>query len=160
MSIDQEGRTRPAQDKKRLARQGHRLIQIGAVLFLAMSVQGLVIGNFAVPALGRSVHTLTGLTAVMLAVLGLAWTRLALGAVALFVAFWFLIYSSLITIVAFALAGILGAGGSIITLAAGAARGSGFQEAVIGALLISSAPTGIISFALIVWGLRHAPAEG
>jgi hypothetical protein len=43
-------------DERVLARQGHRLIQLGAVLFLVTSLQGLVIENFAIPALGRSVH--------------------------------------------------------------------------------------------------------
>jgi (hydroxyamino)benzene mutase len=161
MSINQEGRTaKPAQDHTRLSRQGHRLIQLGAALFLVASLQGLVIQDFAIPALGRSVHTLSGLTGVILAVLGLAWPRLKLGAVALALAFWFLVYSSLVTIVAFALAGIWGAGNSIIPIAAGSAHGTGFQEAIITALLYTAAPTGIIAFWLIVWGLRSAPAEG
>jgi hydroxylaminobenzene mutase len=96
---------------------------------------------------------------VILAVLGLAWPRLALGAAALRVAFWFLIYSSLVTILAFALAGVWGAGNSIMPLAAGSAHGNDFQEAFIAGLLYTAASTGIISFALIAWGLRGAPAE-
>ena len=39
-------------------------------------------------------------------------------------------------------------------LAAGAAHGSHWQEAVIKVVAYSSAPTGIVSFALILWGLR------
>jgi hypothetical protein len=47
------------------------------------------------------------------------------------IAFWFLIYSDFATVAAFLMAGIWGAGNSIMPLAAGAARGSDFQEAAI-----------------------------
>ena len=48
----------------------------------------------------------------------------------------------------------LGSRHSTMPLAAGAAHGSNFQEAVIKIVAYSSAPTGIVSFALILWGLR------
>ncbi len=44
-------------------------------------------------------------------------------------------------------------------LAAGSAHGSNFQEAILKIVAYSSAPTGIVSFALILWGLRIADAE-
>jgi (hydroxyamino)benzene mutase len=50
--------------------------------------------------------------------------------------------------------GIGGAGDLSIPLAAGSAHGSAFQEAIIKIVLYSAAPTGLISFALILWGLR------
>jgi (hydroxyamino)benzene mutase len=159
MNVRQEYGT-SKQDEAQLVLQGHRLIQAGVALFLFVSLQGLVLGSFASPALGRSVHTLSALTGVMLAALGLAWPRLRLGVVALGLAFWFLLYSNLATIAAFALAAIWGAGNSIIPLAAGSAHGSDFQEAVISVILYTAAPTGSISSALIVWGLRSAPAKG
>ncbi len=44
---------------------------------------------------------------------------------------------------------------------AGAPLGSAFQEMVVMAVAYSSAPTGITSFALILWGLRTGPfADG
>jgi (hydroxyamino)benzene mutase len=67
----------------------------------------------------------------------------------------FLIYSALATIAGFLIAGIWGAGSSIIPLAAGGERGSDFQETVIQIVMYPAAPTGIISFALILWGLRR-----
>jgi hydroxylaminobenzene mutase len=39
-------------------------------------------------------------------------------------------------------------------IAAHGAHGSDFQEAVIKIVMYPAAPTGIISFALILWGLR------
>jgi hydroxylaminobenzene mutase len=53
---------------------------------------------------------------------------------------------------AYLMAGIWGAGNSTIPLTAGTTHGSDVQEAVIKVGAYSSAPTGIISFALILWG--------
>jgi hydroxylaminobenzene mutase len=139
-----------------LSRQGHRLIQIGVVLFLATSFEGFVISYFAVPPLGRSAHSLAALLGVMLLALGLVWPRLDLAAVASRIAFWFLIYSGLAIVAAFLIAAISGAGQETIPLA-GAQHGSAFQEIVIMLVAYSAAPTGIISFALILWGLRAGP---
>ena len=70
----------------------------------------------------------------------------------------FLIYSGSAITAAFFLAGIWGAGKSTMPLA-GAPLGSAFHETVIMAVAYSSAPTGIISFALIPWGLRIGPGQ-
>jgi (hydroxyamino)benzene mutase len=137
-----------------LSRQGHRLLQIGVFLFLFTSFEGFAVPYFTVPNLGRSVHTLSAFTGVLLLTLGLVWPRLNLGAAASRVAFWFLLYSVVAVLAAFFLAGMWGAGNSVMPLAAGAARGSEFQEGVIRIVAYSSAPTGITSFALILWGLR------
>jgi len=91
---------------------------------------------------------------VLLLTLGLVWSRLNIGATASRIAFWFLIYSALAIVAAYLMAASWGAGNSTISLAAGAAHGSAFQEVVIKVVAYSSAPTGIISFALILWGLR------
>ena len=142
-----------------LSRQGHRLVQLGVGLFLFVTLQGLVIQSFAVPSLGRSAHTLSLSSGLVLLGIGLVWPRLTLGATATRVAFWFLVYSLLATIVAFLLAAIWGAGNTVLPLAAGSAHGSALQETIIAAVLVSSLPTGIIAFALILWGLRGAPAS-
>ena len=137
-----------------LSRQGQRLLQLGVALFLLTSFEGFAVPHFAVPNLGRSVHMLAAFSGVLLLALGLVWPRLELGARWSRVAFWLLIYSDLVTIVAFLLAGVWGAGGSIMPLAAGNARGSDLQELIIQIVAYSAAPTGITSFALILWGLR------
>jgi hydroxylaminobenzene mutase len=86
--------------------------------------------------------------------LGLLWPRLNLGTTTAWIAFWFAIYSDFATVAAYLLSGIWGAGNSIIPPAAGAAHGSAFQEAVINVVLYSAAPTGLIYFVFILWGLR------
>ncbi len=52
------------------------------------------------------------------------------------------------------LGAIWGAGNSTMPLAAGTAHGSASKETIIKIVAYSSAPTGIVSFALILWGLR------
>ncbi len=137
-----------------LSRQGHRLLQIGVALFLFTSFEGFAIPYLAAPRLGLSAHTLSALQGVLLLALGLVWPRLTLGATTLRIAFWLLIYSTFAILTAYLVAGVWGAGNETIPLAAGAAHGSAFQEAVIKGVAYSSAPTGLISFALVLWGLR------
>jgi (hydroxyamino)benzene mutase len=136
-----------------LMRRGHRLLQIGVALFLFTSFEGFAIPYIAAPLLVRSAHSLAALLGVILIALGLLWPRLNLAKAASQIAFWFLVYSGLAITAAFLIAGIWGAGKSTMPLA-GAPMGTPFQESVITAVAYSSAPTGIIAFALILWGLR------
>src|SRR2546429_2760113 len=139
-----------------LLRQGHRLLQVGVGLFLFTSFEGFAIPFFAAPLLGRSAHSLSALLGIMLLALGLAWPRLHLGAAAARLAFWLLIYSGFAITAAFIIAAIWGAGKSTMPLA-GAPQGTPLQELAITAVAYSSAPTGIIAFALIFWGLYLVP---
>ncbi len=50
-----------------------------------------------------------------------------------------------------------GAGQETMPLAAGAAQGSPWQEAAIKAAAYSSALPGLITFGLMLWGLRRRP---
>jgi hydroxylaminobenzene mutase len=137
-----------------LSRQGHRLLQIGVGLFLLTSFEGFVIPSFAAPRLWLSAHSLMALLGVLLIAMGLVWPRLRLGIGASRFVLWLLIYSSLAIVAAYLLGAIWGAGSSTMPLAAGVARGSDFQEAVIRIVAYSSAPTGIVSSTLVLWGLR------
>ena len=136
-----------------LSRQGHRLLQIGVALFLFTSFEGFAIPHFASPIVGRSVHTLSALFGLILVAFGLLWPRLRLDAAPARIAFWFLVYSGLAITAAFFLAAMWDAGQSVMPLS-GASRGTAVQEAAITAVSYTSAPTGIIAFALILWGLR------
>src|SRR5437762_2222942 len=75
-----------------LDRQGHRLIQLGVILFLLTSLEGLFIESFPVPTLGRSVHTLAAMSGVVLIALGIIWPRLRLGRASAAIAFCTLLY--------------------------------------------------------------------
>ena len=104
--------------------------------------------------LGCRRHALSGLQSVLLLALGLVWPKLNLGAATSRIAFWTLIYSTFAVLIAYVLAAIWGAGNETMPLAAGAAHGTALQEALIKIVAYSSAPTGLVSFALIFWGLR------
>src|SRR5262245_33618750 len=142
-----------------LSRQGHRMLQIGIGLFVFSGVEGFAIPRLASPPLGRSVHTLSALQGVMALTLGLFWPRLHLGAYASRIPLWTYNYSSFATLVPFTLAVAWGAGNTTMPLAAGEARGNGFQEAAIKVIQYSAAPPFFISMALILWGLRTTDEE-
>jgi hydroxylaminobenzene mutase len=140
-----------------LSRQGQRLLQIGVALLLYSSIDGFAIPYFGSQRIGLSVHTLSALQAVLLLALGLLWGRLKLGTMAARIAFWLLISSTLSILAAYTIAAIWGVGNETIRLMGelphGLHHGSFFQETFIKILAYSSA-TGIISFALTLWGLR------
>ncbi len=137
-----------------LAREGHRLLQLGVVFLLFTSFEGFAIPYLASPPLGLSVHRLATFQALLMLALGLVWPRLELGATTARIAFWLLIYSAVAILAAYVLGSVWGAGNETMRLAAGAAHGSPLQEDAIKVVSYSSAPTGLISFFLILWGLR------
>jgi hydroxylaminobenzene mutase len=143
-----------------LSRQGQRLLQIGIVLILYSSFGGFAIPYLSSPRIGLSVHTLSALQGILFLALGLVWPRLSLSAAKSRIAFWFLIYSAFAILAAYTIAAILGVGNETIVLMGelphGLHHGSAFQETLIKVLAYSSAPTGLTSFALILWGLRIA----
>jgi|SRR6266498_4162424 len=137
-----------------LPRQGHRLLQIGAALLLFSALEGFAIPYLAAPNLALSAHKLSALQGVLFLVLGLVWApHLNLGATASRIAFGLLVYSGLAILAAYVLGAIWGAGSETMPIAAGAAHGNSLQELLIKVVAYSSA-TGVISFALILWGLR------
>src|SRR4051812_28012157 len=143
----------------RLRHQGHRLLQAGVLLLLFSACEGFVIPYFAAPRLGLSAHTLSALQAVLFLALGLAWPKLVLGITTSRIGFWSLAYSGLAILSAYMLAAIWGAGNETMPLAAGSAHGTAIQENVIKGVAYSSAPTGLLAFALVLWGFRHARIE-
>jgi len=62
-------------------------------------------------------------------------------------------------LVPYVLAALWGAGNTTIPLAAGTARGTSRQEAVIKVVLYSAAPSFFVSAALILWGLRMSDED-
>jgi len=139
-----------------MSHQGRRLLQIGVAMILFLSLEGFAIPYFATPRLGLSVHTLSASQSVLLLALGLLWPKLHLSTTPLRIAFWLLIYSTFAILTAYVIGAVCGAGNETMPLAAEAAHGSALQEALIKSVAYSSAPTGLIAFALIFWGLWTA----
>jgi hydroxylaminobenzene mutase len=145
-----------------LSRHGQRLLQFGMLLILYSSLEGFAIPLLRSQRIGLSAHTLSALQGVLLLALGVIWPRLRLGQTAARVAFWCSIYSAVAILAAYTVAAIWGIGIETIRLMGelphGLSRGSAAQEMVIKVLSYSSAPTGLIAFVLILWGLRLPPA--
>src|SRR5215467_5027893 len=141
-----------------LSRQSQRLLQLGIVFILYSSLDGVAIPFLASPRIGLSVHTLSALQGVFLLAAGLLWPRLKLNTAGSRVAFWLFIYAAASILAAYTLAAIWGVGIDTIALMGelphGLSHGTAFQERIIKALAYSSGPTGLISFGLMLWGLR------
>lgn len=137
-----------------ILRHGHRLLQIGVALLLFTSFEGFAIPYFGVPRLGLSAHALGALQGVLLITLGLVWPKLNLSSTMLRLAFWCLIYSAFAILAAYVIGSIWAAGNETMPLAAGTAHGSALEEMMIKIIAYSSAPAGLLSLGLILWGLR------
>ena len=147
-------------DSNILSYQGQRLLQIGVLLILYSSIEGFAIPFVSSPRIGLSVHTLSGLQGVFLLAQGLLWTRLRLSVITSWTAFCCSIYSTFAILAAYTIAAVWGVGAETIALAGelphGLSRGTAFQEGLIKIVAYSSAPTGLVCFVLMLWGLRDA----
>jgi hydroxylaminobenzene mutase len=141
------------------SRQGHHLLQGGILLFLFALLVGLVIPKFAVPRLGLSVHLLGIMQGTFLAVLGLLWPKLKLTRRMSRVGFWLVVYGFFAAWIANVLAGVWGAGNSMLPMAAGQAQGSPLQEGIIAIGLRTAAASQITALILVLWGLRAFAEE-
>jgi hydroxylaminobenzene mutase len=140
-------------------RQGHRLLQLGVLLFLAALLVGLVVPKFAVPRLGLSVHLLGLLQGIFLMVLGVVWPRLHVSPATGQAGVFLVVYGCFGAWTANLLAAIWGAGNTMLPIAAGAAQGTSIQEGVISVALRSAAVSLIAAAALVLWGLRSFPGR-
>jgi len=140
------------------SRQSQCLLQIGVFLFLGAALLGLGVQLFTVPRLALSAHLIGILQGIALVVLVLLWPRLNLTPRQLRLAFWLVVYQAVAAPLSNVLAAAWGAGNSIIPIAAGAARGSTVEEAVINIGLRSAGAALIVGLLLILWDLRNAPA--
>jgi hydroxylaminobenzene mutase len=140
-----------------IQRQGHRLLQLGVLLFLAALLVGLGVPTFAVPRLALSVHLLGLLQGIFLMVLGTVWPRLLVTTAMARIGFFLLVYGCIAAWTANLLAAIWGAGNAMLPIAAGAAHGTSIQEGVIAVALRSAAVSLIAAAVLVLWGLRAVP---
>ncbi len=140
-------------------RQAHRLQQLGALLFLLALLVGIVVPRFAVPRLGLSAHLLGVMQGLFLLVLGLLWPKLNLTQALSRTLFWLAAYGCFAAWTANVVAGVWGAGNSMLPIAAGQARGSLLQEGIITLELRTAAVSLIATLILILWGLRDSAME-
>jgi len=142
-----------------LSREGHGMLQLGFLLFLFGLLAGFAVPSFAVPRLGLTTHVLGVTQGVFLIVVGLLWPKLKLTRTTSGIGFWLAGYSCFVSWAVTLLAGVWGAGSSMMPIAAGQARGSRVQEGIIATGLMTAAATLIALTILILWGLRAVTPE-
>lgn len=140
-------------------RQGYRLLRAGILLFLLALLVGFAVPRFAVPRLGLSAHLLGIIQGIFLMVTGLLWPKLKLMPVMSRVGSWLAVYGCFAAWTANLLAGVWGAGNTMLPMAAGQARGSALQEAIIATGLRTGAVSLVAVAMLILWGLRAPSRE-
>ena len=138
-------------------RHGHRLLQVGGLLFLFGLLVGLAVPRFAVPRLGLSTHLLGIAQGTFLMVAGLLWPRLRLTRGVSGSGCILAIYGCTAAWTANLCGAFWGAGGAMVPIAAAGAQGSALQEGLIKILLMSGAVALISAAVLILWGLRMLP---
>ncbi len=139
----------------------HALRIAGTLLFMLGLLTGMGVGMMDNPRMGLSSH-LQGITnGLFLILLGSLWKHIALPNVARSSLFWLAIYGTFANWLATLLAGIWGAGGKMMPLAASGQAGQPLQEQVIGLLLLSLSGAMLVVCILMLWGLlaqRQSPA--
>ena len=139
--------------------QARRLLRFGVVLVLLALLIGLAIPALAVPRLGVAAHVNGVLGGLALIVLGLLWPHLQLGSRALGASFWLAVYSFFVATLIPLLGGVWAAGATMLPLAAGTARGTPLQEAILSAGLITAGIAVFMLFVLLYMGLRRGAPQ-
>jgi (hydroxyamino)benzene mutase len=136
---------------------GHRLLQLGMLLFLIGLLTGFSVPHLANPRMALASHLEGVMNGLFLIALGLVWPRFVLSARMLTVLFWLAVYGTFANWMATLLAAAWGAGGALMPLAASGFDGTSMQEAVIAALLLSLSVAIVATSGLALWGLRTTP---
>jgi hydroxylaminobenzene mutase len=137
---------------------GHRLLQLGILLFFIGLLTGFAVPVFTNPRMGLSSHLEGVMNGIFLVLLGLVWPKLSLSRIALKIVFWLAIYGTFANWTATLLAAFWGAGASM-PIAASGYQGSPMQEAIIDFLLFSLSLAMVAVCILVLWGLRVGAQE-
>ncbi len=141
-------------------RTGHRLLQLGTVLFLLGLLTGLAVPAVANPRMALTSHLEGLMNGMFLLVLGLIWPRLNLSTRSLTIAFWLAVYGSFANWAATLLAAVWPAGSALMPFAGRGHTGTASQEAILKLLLISLSLAMIAVCPFVIIGLRRrSPPE-
>lgn len=137
----------------------NKLIRHGLVLFLLGLLTGFAIPAMASPRLGLSGHLEAVMNGMFLILAGLIWEKLCLTESLLksiYLALLFGTYTNWITVT---LAGIWGAGGEMMPIAAGSLKGTSIQEGLIKFGLISLSLAMVYAILVMIVGLKDIEKE-
>ena len=129
------------------------LFVTGLALFLLGLFTGFAVPAMKNPRMGLASHMEAHMNGIFLLVLGLLWPYVDLSQVWEGVAVALLIYGTWANWFATLLAGIWGAGGRMMKIAAPDHVGSGAKEGFIKFLLLSLSVADVIGVGLVLWGV-------
>jgi hydroxylaminobenzene mutase len=138
--------------------RGHRLVQLGFLLFFIGLLTGLAIPALANPRMGLSSHLEGILNGLFLVALGIVWPRLTLSAGATAAAFWLALWGTYANWATNLLAALWGAGSALAPIAAAGFTGTSLQEGLIKIVLVTVVIAMLLTLLLVLWGLRR-PAD-
>ena len=136
---------------------GRKLIRSGILLFLLGLITGFVIPLLANPRMGLSSHLEGTMNGMLLAIIGLIWPKITLTDKLSRWCYFLALFGTFTNWLTTLLAGIWGAGGEMMPIAAGSLQGSVWQEIIIKFGLISLALSMIVVCGLLLWGLKGKP---
>lgn len=129
------------------------LMQLGAVLVLLGLLTGLAVPMAALPRMALASHLEGLLNGMLLIILGVIWSRLALGARQRLAAFWLVVYAAFANWAATLLSAFTGAA-AMMPLAGGGSTGAAHVEVVVAVLLLSLTLAILVGVGFVVYGLR------
>lgn len=145
------------QTPNRIEALGHRLLQLGVLLFLIGLLTGFAVPMLANPRMGLASHLEGIMNGTFLVLLGLLWPRLNLSRTTLMITFGLAVYGAFANWAATLLASWWG-GGVSMPIAAAGQHGTPAQEAIINFLLFSLSFAMIMVCIFALWGLRGSGA--
>jgi hydroxylaminobenzene mutase len=132
-----------------------QLILFGVALFNLGLITGLLIPLMANARMGLSSHLEGIINGMVLVILGLAWSRIQLGVRGQNTLYYLAIYGTYANWFATLLAGFIGAGGSMMPIAASNYLGTALQEGLIAFALMSLSFAMLVVGGLVFWGISR-----
>ena len=129
------------------------LFVTGLALFLLGLFTGFAVPVMRNPRMGLASHIEAHMNGIFLIVLGLLWPYVELSQTWEGVAVALLIYGAWTNWFTTLLAGVWGAGGQMMRIAAADHVGSGFKEGLIKFLLFSLSIADVVGVVIVLWGI-------
>ncbi len=132
-----------------------RLYQLGIILFLMGLLTGFLLPLMENARMGLSSHLEGIMNGVVLIVLGMIWPKLRLGRTAERIAFGLAVFGTYTNWLATLAASFIGAGASMMPIAAAGFEGSAVQEGLIAIALTSLSVAMVVVAVMVLWGVRN-----
>lgn len=136
-----------------------RLYQLGIILFLMGLLTGFLLPLMENARMGLSSHLEGIMNGMVLIVLGVIWPKLRLGILAERVAFALAVFGTYTNWLATLAAGFIGAGASMMPIAAAGFEGSAVQEGLIAIALTSLSVAMVVVAVMVLWGVWNRENE-